>query len=74
MTRYRVTVRPAAKRSGIAAGLDGVLVVAVKALPRDGMANREVIRTLAGFFGVPPARIRIVAGARVRRKIVEVAD
>ena len=37
-------------------------------------ANIDVIRQLAKYFSVDPASIRIISGARSRRKVIEISD
>ena len=37
-------------------------------------ANIDVIRQLAKYFSVDPATIRIISGARSRRKVIEIPD
>ncbi|MGC8515148.1 MAG: DUF167 domain-containing protein [Thermoplasmata archaeon] len=37
-------------------------------------ANIDVIRQLAKYFSVDPASIRIISGAKSRRKIIEIPD
>ena len=45
----------------------------VRAVPEDGKANQAVIELLAKHFHVARAAVRIVSGASVRTKIVEIA-
>ncbi len=44
--------------------------VHVAAPPKKGQANREVVAALAGYFGLPVARVRIVRGEHSRIKRV----
>ena len=37
-------------------------------------ANIDVIRQLAKYFSVDPESIRIISGARSRRKVIEIPD
>lgn len=37
-------------------------------------ANIDVIRQLANYFSVDPASIRIISGAKSRRKVIEIPD
>ncbi len=37
-------------------------------------ANIDVIRQLAKYFSVDPESIRIISGARSRRKVIEISD
>jgi hypothetical protein len=46
--------------------------IRVAAPPADGAANAELVRFLAERLGVPRGRVRIVAGALGRRKVIEV--
>lgn len=46
--------------------------VKVKAEPKMGMANREVVQALSLYFKVPVSRIRLIRGFRERNKIFEV--
>ncbi len=45
------------------------LIVRVKAPPTKGKANKAVVTLLSHHFN---ARVRIVAGARSRKKVVEI--
>jgi len=70
--RITVHVTPRARRSGVAARPDGTFHVHVTEVPHDGRANEAVTAVLARHFGVSRGRLRIVAGLRARRKIVEI--
>ena len=59
--------------AGAAAALPQ-FVVAVKERPVKGSANRAVEKAVAEYFGVAPARVRIVSGHASREKIVEIVD
>ena len=48
-----------------------VYLVKVKDPPKEGKANRSVIRLLAKHFKVPPSSVRIVGGATSRNKTIE---
>jgi len=47
------------------------LIIRVKEPPTKGKANKAVITLLSGYFN---ADVRIVSGAKSRRKIVEVEE
>jgi len=68
--RFRVRVKPRAKRSGVLGVREGVLEVAVAAPPVDGAANEELIRTLARALSVPRGAVEIVSGAAGRSKLI----
>lgn len=44
----------------------------IKSPPERGRANRELVKKLAGHFGVPEASVRIVSGLASKKKIVEI--
>jgi uncharacterized protein (TIGR00251 family) len=67
-----VRVVPKASRSEIV-GLEGdTLRVRVAAPPERGKANKELIKLLAGTFGVRNNQVEIVSGQKARRKRVRV--
>jgi uncharacterized protein (TIGR00251 family) len=69
--RLDVEVKLRASKSRVL-GIKGErLSVALAAAPVDGAANQELIETLAEHFGVPRRQVRILAGAKSRRKVVE---
>ncbi|MFO7772473.1 MAG: DUF167 domain-containing protein [Dehalococcoidia bacterium] len=47
-------------------------IVKVKEPPRDGKANRAVIKLLAEHFGVPQSQVRILSGLRSSSKVIEI--
>jgi len=48
--------------------------VSVKEAPVKGRANEAIIKVLAKYFDVAPSLIRLVSGARLKRKIFEIPD
>lgn len=66
-----VKVRPSAKEERIEKIDDTHYRVAVKEPPVNGRANAAVINSLATFFKVPKANIRIVSGFTSKDKIIE---
>jgi uncharacterized protein (TIGR00251 family) len=49
------------------------LSVALAAPPVDGAANQCLIETLADYFDLPRRQLKLTAGERSRRKVVELA-
>ncbi len=48
------------------------IVIGVRARPVKGKANEEIIKKLAKRFNVPSSSVRIIAGLRSKKKIVEI--
>ena len=49
-----------------------LLLVKVKEPPREGKANRAVVKLIAKYFSASPASVRIVSGHTSRNKLLEV--
>lgn len=71
--RIRLRVQPRASRAELAGVHGDALRMRVTAPPVDGAANAAVVRLLAGLLGVPPSRVRIVAGESSRDKTAEIS-
>jgi len=70
--RLSVRVQPRASRSEVVGEHDGALKVRLAAPPVEGEANRELVRFLGKLLGVAPSRVRVVAGATGKSKVVEI--
>jgi uncharacterized protein (TIGR00251 family) len=66
-------VQPGAKRTEIAGTHGDALKVRLAAPPVDGKANAELLRYLAGAFGVPLRHATLVRGETSRQKVVRIA-
>lgn len=71
--RISVRVKPRAARSKILGLRGDELEVAVAAPPVDGAANDALCEVLAEALRVPRGSVDVVAGAKGRSKIIEVA-
>jgi uncharacterized protein len=67
---FEAKVHPGAREAKVVRG--DKLEVWVKERADKGKANKAVIRTVAAFFSVPTAKVRIVRGHSSRKKLVEV--
>jgi uncharacterized protein (TIGR00251 family) len=67
-----VKVKPNARASLLEQQPDGSWLAKIKAQPIDGKANEELIRLIAGHFGVRKAQVSIKSGASGRMKRVQV--
>jgi hypothetical protein len=68
----QVKVKPNARASVLEQLGDGTWLAKIKAQPVDGKANEELIRVIAGHFGVRKAQVTIKSGASGRMKLVQV--
>lgn len=71
---FDVTVVPRAGRAGVEKTDERAYRVRVTSPPEGGRANREVLRLLAGFWGVPPSSLSVVRGETSRRKTISCHD
>jgi hypothetical protein len=70
--RFRLRVRPGARKSAVEGEHGGALKLSVQAPPDKGKANEEVRSLLAESLAVPRAAVSIVSGAGSRDKVVEI--
>ena len=59
-------------REEVVVGSDGMYVIYTKAPAIEGRANAAATKLLAKYFGVPQSGVRLVRGARAKRKVFEV--
>jgi uncharacterized protein len=76
--RIRVHAKPGGRSDcvdGLRPQADGgvALSVTIRAAAEDGKANAAIIKLLAGEWGLPSASLRLVGGARDRRKSFHLA-
>lgn len=71
--RINVYVQPRASKNEIAGMHGDALKIRLTAPPVDNAANAALVEFIAGKVGVPKGRVRVVAGATARRKVVEIA-
>jgi uncharacterized protein YggU (UPF0235/DUF167 family) len=71
--RIPVWVQPGSSRPNVGGERDGALVVRVSKRPVEGEANAATLAAVAAAFGVSRSEVTLIAGARSRSKILEVA-
>ena len=71
--KVRVRVIPNSKTEEVVRENDG-FVVTVKEPPKEGKANKAVIKLLADHFRVSRDSVRISSGSKSRSKVVEVLE
>ena len=51
-----------------------LIEIGVKSKPIKGRANLEIMKKIGDYFSVPTSKVRLLAGARSKTKIVEIVD
>jgi uncharacterized protein len=70
---FDIHVNPHASRAGIAGLAEGMLKVRVTAPPVEGAANEACLALVAKKLGLRKSQMSIAAGARSRRKTLQVS-
>lgn len=70
--KIRVKVIPNSKTEEVFKESDGFLL-RVKEPPKEGKANKAVIRLLADYFEVSRGSVIILSGFKSRNKVIEIA-
>ena len=65
-------LQPGAKRTQIAGIHGDALRIRIQAPPVEGKANAELVRYLAGAFGVPVRQVTLVRGDSSRHKVLRI--
>jgi len=78
MKTLKVKIKPGAEKSKIVEMEDMYgnqsLEIYVKALPKKGEANTEMLELLGDYFDVPKSYIKIKSGFKSRNKIVLIPE
>ena len=69
--KIQVKVKPNSKTEEVSQENDN-FIVKIKEPPKEGRANRAVIKLLAAHFGVSQSQVKILSGFRSKNKIIEV--
>jgi uncharacterized protein len=70
--KFKITVKPNARKNEVTRSADGTLVIRVTVPPVEGKANEEVIDVLSEYLNKPKRSISIISGFKGRNKIIEV--
>jgi hypothetical protein len=70
--KFKIIVKPNAKRNEVTQTVEGTLVVRVAVPPIEGKANDKVIEVLSEYLNKPKRSISIVSGFKGKSKIIEV--
>ena len=67
------TIKPNSRhREEVVVGSDGTYIIYTKAPAIEGRANAAATKLLAKYFGVAQSGVKLVRGARAKRKVFEV--
>jgi len=69
--KIQAKVKPNSKTEEVSREGDS-FIVKVKEPPKEGRANRAVIKLLAEHFGVPQSQVKILSGFKSKNKVVEI--
>ena len=50
------------------------IIICLKSKPVRGKANKELVETLADYFGLPDNRVHIISGLKSTKKLVEIVN
>jgi uncharacterized protein len=50
------------------------IIISIKSEPKHGKENREMIKKMSDFFGVPQNSIYIISGLTSRKKVIEIQN
>jgi len=73
MHQFHIIVKPNSKVASIQQGMDGTMLVSVKAPPLEGKANKAVIELLSKHLSIPKTNINIIKGHKAKYKTVEIS-
>ena len=46
--------------------------IGIKSKPQKGEANRELVRKISKYFNVPQSQVKITAGEKSRKKLIQI--
>lgn len=70
--KFKITVKPNARKNEVTYASDGTLVIRVTVPPMEGKANEKVIEVLAEYLNKPKKSISIISGFKGKHKIIDV--
>jgi uncharacterized protein (TIGR00251 family) len=69
--KYTITVKPGTSQEKIIKTNEDELIVYLHVKPIGGEANKALIKTLSEYFDTPKTSIKIISGAKSRKKVIE---
>ena len=70
--RIKVYVQPRASKTAVVGMYGDAVHVRLTAPPVDDAANEALVALIASRLGIAKGHVRIVSGARSRRKVIEI--
>jgi len=71
--KIQVKVKPGSKNEEVTQKGD-TLIITTKEPPKEGRANRQVIKLLAKHFKVPQNQVKLISGFKQQDKVVEIVQ
>ncbi len=68
----KIIVKTGAKNPGIESIENDILKIRLKSLPKDGLANKELIEKLSEILKIPKSKIEIIKGLTSKIKTVKI--
>lgn len=69
-TLISIYVQPGASTTGISGEHDGRIKIKIKAPPREGEANLELIRFISEILGIAKKNVFLIQGESSRQKVI----
>lgn len=70
--KLNIRIKPNSRKGPLVEKTNDSLIVYVRELAVDGQANEAVVKLLAKYYHVSKTCIKIIHGAKSRRKIIDI--
>ena len=70
--KVSIKVIPSAKTEKVQLSIDGSLKVWLRARPKEGEANKALVKLLSEYYDTSKSQVNIVSGLTSKNKIVEI--
>jgi len=72
MGKFSIKVKPNAKNDKFEFMGDGTIKISIKAPPKEGKANKYLIKFISKRFKIPTTKIKIISGEHSRDKRIQI--
>ncbi len=69
-----VKAKPSAKEEKIEKIDEINFIVSVKEPPKDGKANKAIIKAIAAYFNIAPSCVNLISGFSSKQKVFEISN